>query len=59
MTQWDKPDDFDGKSVIPVNAGGEENDDEEDEMMEWIQIWSPADEAFYFFNNFTSETTWE
>lgn len=44
--------------MAPKEPAGEAAEEEE-EMLEWVQIWSPADEAFYYFNNFTSENTWE
>eukprot|EP00948_MAST-09A_sp_MAST-9A-sp1_P003113 g3113.t1 len=57
-TTWEKPPDFDGVSNFPDNEATQGEEDET-EMPEWVRIYDPNSVAYYYFNNFTGETTWD
>ena len=53
---WEEPGDYDGPKVTQP---GDEGDDENGSLPEWVEVYDPGSESYYYYNNFTGETTWE
>ena len=61
---WDKPPDFDGeepKEEKPAEEKDEpgKKDDSSGNIPEWVEVYDPASNAYYFYNNQTGECTWD